>query len=149
VGPRTGLNEMEKLNSCPLWDSNTDSLVVQPVTSRYQQSAATCSRWFLASGFFYPEDGGDTFLQNVGSHEITWCHIPEEGILHKRERVPLANCQFFCYLRGFESKSFPHYFLCRKGTVGFLVRPQAHIVQSSLLVPLTRQVLLSTGHCNT
>jgi hypothetical protein len=24
-------------------------------------SAATCSRWF-----FYPEDGGDTFLRNVG-----------------------------------------------------------------------------------
>jgi hypothetical protein len=25
--------------------------------------AATCSRWFLARGFFYPEDGGDTFLR--------------------------------------------------------------------------------------
>jgi hypothetical protein len=34
------------------------------------QSAAICSRWFLASGFFYPEDEGDTFLQNVGSHNI-------------------------------------------------------------------------------
>jgi hypothetical protein len=34
------------------------------------QSAATCSRWFLARGFFYPEDGGDTFLRNVGSHKI-------------------------------------------------------------------------------
>jgi hypothetical protein len=34
------------------------------------QSAATCSRWLLARGFFYPEDGGDTFLQNVGSHKI-------------------------------------------------------------------------------
>jgi hypothetical protein len=32
-----------------------------------QQTAATCSRWFLARGFFYPEDGGDTFLRNVGS----------------------------------------------------------------------------------
>jgi hypothetical protein len=31
---------------------------------------ATCSRWFLASGFFYPEDGGDTFLRNVGSHKF-------------------------------------------------------------------------------
>jgi hypothetical protein len=29
------------------------------------QSAAICSRWFLARGFFYPEDGGDTFLRNV------------------------------------------------------------------------------------
>jgi hypothetical protein len=30
-------------------------------------SAATCSRWFFARGFFYPEDGGDTILLNVGS----------------------------------------------------------------------------------
>jgi hypothetical protein len=35
---------------------------------------------FLALGFFYPEDGGDMFLRNVGSiHKI---HIPEDGILH-------------------------------------------------------------------
>jgi hypothetical protein len=34
------------------------------------QSAATFSRGFLARGFFYPEDGGDTFLRNVGSHKI-------------------------------------------------------------------------------
>jgi hypothetical protein len=35
-----------------------------------QQSAATCSRWFFARGFLYPEDGGDTFLRNVGSHKM-------------------------------------------------------------------------------
>jgi hypothetical protein len=29
------------------------------------QSAAICSRWFTARGFFYPEDGGDTFLRNI------------------------------------------------------------------------------------
>jgi hypothetical protein len=34
------------------------------------QSAATCSRWFLARGFFYPEDGGDTLPRNVVSHKI-------------------------------------------------------------------------------
>jgi hypothetical protein len=34
------------------------------------QSAATCSRWFFARGFFYPLDGGDMFLLNVGSHKI-------------------------------------------------------------------------------
>jgi hypothetical protein len=28
------------------------------------------SRWFLARGFFYPEDGGDMFLRNVSSHNI-------------------------------------------------------------------------------
>jgi hypothetical protein len=27
---------------------------------------ATFPRWFFDRGFFYPEDGGDTFLQNVG-----------------------------------------------------------------------------------
>jgi hypothetical protein len=34
------------------------------------QSAATCSRWFTALGFFYPEDGGDTFLRNVAWRKI-------------------------------------------------------------------------------
>jgi hypothetical protein len=34
------------------------------------QTAATCLRWFLSRRFFYPEDGGDTFLRNVGLHNI-------------------------------------------------------------------------------
>jgi hypothetical protein len=34
------------------------------------QSAATCSSWFLARGFFYREDGGDIFFRNVGSRKI-------------------------------------------------------------------------------
>jgi hypothetical protein len=34
------------------------------------QSAATYSLWFLPRGFFYPEDGGDTFFRKVGSHKI-------------------------------------------------------------------------------
>jgi hypothetical protein len=33
-------------------------------------SAAICSSSLLARGFFYPEDGGYTFLLNVGSHKI-------------------------------------------------------------------------------
>jgi hypothetical protein len=32
--------------------------------------AAECSRWVVARGIFYPEDEGDTFLRNVGSHKI-------------------------------------------------------------------------------
>jgi hypothetical protein len=28
----------------------------------FMVTAVTYSRWFLALGFFYPEDGGDTFL---------------------------------------------------------------------------------------
>jgi hypothetical protein len=31
--------------------------------------AATCSHWFLVRGFLYPEDGGDIFLRNAGSHK--------------------------------------------------------------------------------
>jgi hypothetical protein len=34
------------------------------------KSAATSSRWFLFLGFFYPEDGGYTFFQNIGSQNI-------------------------------------------------------------------------------
>jgi predicted RNA binding protein YcfA (HicA-like mRNA interferase family) len=34
------------------------------------QTASTCSRWFLAIGFFFSEDGGEKFLRNVGSHKI-------------------------------------------------------------------------------
>jgi hypothetical protein len=37
---------------------------------RVEKSTATCSRWFLARGFLYLEDGGDTFLRNVGSYKI-------------------------------------------------------------------------------
>jgi hypothetical protein len=48
------------------------------------ESTATCSRWFLARGFFYPEDGGDTFLRNVGSHKSYTAPHPEDGILHSR-----------------------------------------------------------------
>jgi hypothetical protein len=32
----------------------------------YRRFGAGGSRWFLALGLFYPEDGGDTFLRNVG-----------------------------------------------------------------------------------
>jgi hypothetical protein len=39
-----------------------------------RRSAATCSRWFFARGYFYPEDGGDTILRNVSSSpSYTWC----------------------------------------------------------------------------
>jgi hypothetical protein len=38
---------------------------------KIHERGTTCSRWFLASGFLYSEDGVDTFLRNVGSiHKI-------------------------------------------------------------------------------
>jgi hypothetical protein len=36
---------------------------------RFEVFSATCSRWFPARRFFYPEDGGDTTLRNIGSHK--------------------------------------------------------------------------------
>jgi hypothetical protein len=52
------------------------------IGERVLQTAATCSRWFLAHGFFYPEDGGDTFLRNIGSHKICTAPRPRRLILH-------------------------------------------------------------------
>jgi hypothetical protein len=46
------------------------------------QSTATCSRWFLALRFFYPEDESNTILREVGSQKTTLRHIPENGFLH-------------------------------------------------------------------
>jgi hypothetical protein len=48
----------------------TKNFRVQAYGNVTEQIAAICSRWFLAREFYYPEDGGDTFLRNVGSHKI-------------------------------------------------------------------------------
>jgi hypothetical protein len=53
---------------------------VDKSASEEPTSAATCSRWFLALEFFYPENGGDTFLRNVGSHKI--CTAPHPRRLY-------------------------------------------------------------------
>jgi hypothetical protein len=39
-------------------------------------TSATCSHWFHARGFYYPEDGDDTFLRNVGSHKLYMAKHP-------------------------------------------------------------------------
>jgi hypothetical protein len=45
--------------------------------SRFLQKAAgTYSPWFLARGFFYPEDGGDTFLPDVYLNKIYIAPLP-------------------------------------------------------------------------
>jgi hypothetical protein len=48
-----------------------DIKICERKTSVSRWSAATWSRWFLARKFFYPEDGGDTFLRNVGTSQNT------------------------------------------------------------------------------
>jgi hypothetical protein len=54
------------LRSALTVSANTASLLLY-LRFGSASSAVTCSRWFFARGFFYPEDGGDTILRNVGS----------------------------------------------------------------------------------
>jgi hypothetical protein len=49
---------------------------------------AAYSLWFLAPGFFYPEDEGDTFLRNVGSHKYY-------TVTHPRRRLSSNVCLFY------------------------------------------------------
>jgi hypothetical protein len=64
----------------PTW-----SLLTLPISSDFPCSPLSlflysCSRWSLTHGFFYPEDGGNTFLQNVNSHKIYT--VPHPRIQH-------------------------------------------------------------------
>jgi hypothetical protein len=40
------------------------------ISSIFSRLLTTCSLRFLARRFFYAEDGGNTFLRNVGSHKF-------------------------------------------------------------------------------
>jgi hypothetical protein len=48
------------------WDVAERIISIFTVEKSGDYSAATCSRWFFARGFFYREGGDDTFLRNVG-----------------------------------------------------------------------------------
>jgi hypothetical protein len=54
-------------------------------------AAATCSSLFLACWFFYPEDGDDMFLRNVGSHKIYTAPHPRIRHLHTQRRENLKS----------------------------------------------------------
>jgi hypothetical protein len=84
------------------------------------QSAATCSWWFLARGFFYSEDGGDKFLRNVGSHKIYTAPHPRRRhssysplwnpqILHSMCTLfpNFTDCPFLLSLNFHNSSEFP------------------------------------------
>jgi hypothetical protein len=62
--------------------------------SRWLQSAAKCSRWFLPRGLLYPEDGGDTFLRNIGSHKIYT--EPHSIRRHSSKSVPGCVESYYC-----------------------------------------------------
>jgi hypothetical protein len=49
VGPRTGLDDVERRKILLLWDSNYDSLIIQPVASRYTDGAIQAPRrnWYI------------------------------------------------------------------------------------------------------
>jgi hypothetical protein len=56
--------------------------VVLVFTDVSEQCITSIFRWLVPrSRIFYPEDGGDTFLRNVGSQKIYTRHFPENGIL--------------------------------------------------------------------
>jgi hypothetical protein len=55
-------------------------------------AAATCPRWFPARGFIYPENGGDTFLRNVGSRDL--------------HGATSQNTAFFMYEIGFDEEMY-------------------------------------------
>jgi hypothetical protein len=55
-----------------------------------QTAAATCSRWFLARGFFYHKDGDDTFLRNVGSYKIYTAPHPRRRHSSQKEEIMKA-----------------------------------------------------------
>jgi hypothetical protein len=57
------------------------------------QSAATCWRWFLARGFFYPEDGKIRSSGTSVHTRSTQCHIAEDGIFHGIEVVLFSGTQ--------------------------------------------------------
>jgi hypothetical protein len=46
---------------------------------------------FSSPLIFYPDDGDDTFLRNVGSYKSTRRYIPEDGILHSYRRENLKS----------------------------------------------------------
>jgi hypothetical protein len=49
--------------------------------------ATTCLCWFLTHRFFYPEDGGDTFLRSVGSQKIYTAPHPRRRHFSKRHQT--------------------------------------------------------------
>jgi hypothetical protein len=54
------------MKNAVFWDVAPCRCEREQVAAELASSAATCSRGFFARGFFYPEDGGDTILRNVG-----------------------------------------------------------------------------------
>jgi hypothetical protein len=67
------------LDTCNIWIHTRTTAV------------ATCSRWFLVRGFFYLENGGDTFLRKSVHARSTRHHIPEDDILYSHLRENLKS----------------------------------------------------------
>jgi hypothetical protein len=53
-----------------------NSVSEEPAWADWAQSEAICSKWFLALGFFYIENGGDMLLRNFSSHKISTAPHP-------------------------------------------------------------------------
>jgi hypothetical protein len=60
-----------------------------------QKAVDTCSRWFLARGYLYPEDGSDAFFRNVGLHNIYTALHPRRRY---SSRTPLTLSDILVYI---------------------------------------------------
>jgi hypothetical protein len=57
-----------------------------------KSAAATCSYWFLAQGFFYPDDGCNTFLRNIRLHKTYMAPHPRRRHSSLYEVAALLLC---------------------------------------------------------
>jgi hypothetical protein len=103
--------------------------------SEERRSAAICSCWFLARGFFHPEDGDDTFLWNVISHKIKICTTPRPRRQDSSSEVAVSN-PVNIYLRFIPLPlEFSFYlFLLLRTDVAIIFRPNSLHV-SCLIAP--------------
>jgi hypothetical protein len=65
--------------------------VSKALTSERSVVVSKCLICVSLAYFFYAEDGGDTFLRNVGSYKFHTRHIPEDNILNSYGRESLKS----------------------------------------------------------
>jgi hypothetical protein len=94
------------------------------------QSAATCSRWFIARRFFYPEDGDDTFLWNLGSFH--WIYTTPHPRRRHSSYLPLFLSKCIPVIRDFMLKlsEFQLLLCCERDHFAIGLRHTVHQVSA-------------------
>jgi hypothetical protein len=81
----------------PIWPHSFSPRLIYSALLRLEsQSAASCSHLLTARGLFHPEDGGDTFLRNVGLPKFYTAPHPrrQHSSRYKNPTRPLAETEF-------------------------------------------------------